>query len=184
MRRPRLSAKAYMLLTNGTIVCLWSGGLVLLAWEHTQDRLWAEALSPFLLVAGLVGLFLHRLKLARFYTRVLIGLRSGGGLLSAAAHELREAARHGATTSAEQAAAVTETAATIEQLAATAKAIADGARSVAVAAEQTGETMVETQSAVEAIAERSLGLGERSQHIGEILELIGEIAEQTNLLAL
>jgi len=182
MRRAALSARAYMLLSNGAIICLLAGGLLVLG--RTAPDAAGETAGFALLAAGFVGLFLHWLRLARFYTRVIAGLQNAGALLAGTAHELREASKSSAATSSEQAAAVAETAATIEELAATARAIADGAGAVGAAAAQTVETMSDTRAAVEAIAERSLRLGEQSQRIGDILGLINEIAEQTNLLAL
>src|SRR5579884_2696097 len=110
MRPAALSARAYMLLSNGAIICLLAGGLLVLG--RTAPDAAGETAGFALLAAGFVGLFLHRLRLARFYTRVIAGLQNAGALLAETAHELREAAKASAATSSEQAAAVAETAAT------------------------------------------------------------------------
>jgi methyl-accepting chemotaxis protein len=114
----------------------------------------------------------------------LVRLRSTSTVLVEVAGELRVAAKHAATVTSDQSAAVAETSATIEQLATTAGSIADTVHAVAEAAERTGQTMQDMREKVEAIAVRALSLGERAQKIGEILELINDIAGQTNLLAL
>jgi methyl-accepting chemotaxis protein len=179
--RVNVSAKAYMLLSNGAIVAALGSGLAVVG---VLGGGVGEAGGGVLLALGFVGMFLHRLRLARFYARVLVGLRGGGALLAGTAREISEATRRTAATSAEQAATMMQTAATVEQLATTARAIADRARTVANASSHTAKTMLATDEAVEAIAQRSVDLGNQSQRIHEILALISEIAEQTNLLAL
>jgi methyl-accepting chemotaxis protein len=130
-------------------------------------------------LSAVLGIYIFR-----FVTRLIVRLRAGSDVLTAAVYDLRIASKDAASATAEQSSAVAQTSATVEQLAATAGAIAANSRTVSEAAGRTAETMHEMQEAVGTIAERTLSLGARSQTIGEILSLITEIGEQTNLLAL
>ncbi len=116
--------------------------------------------------------------------RLLDGVRSTAGALTASALDMRATTQQSASALAEQSAAVAEVAATADELSSTATSIATGAESMSSAAQQTTATVEDMREQVAAIAERSLELGRSSQQIGEILTLLTEIAERTDLLAL
>jgi methyl-accepting chemotaxis protein len=152
--------------------------------QADQDRRLTLSIGAALFVLGFALSAVLGLYIFRFVTRIVVRLRAGSDVLTAAVYDLRIASKEAASATAEQSSAVAQTSATVEQLAATAGVIAANSRTVSEAAERTAETMHEMQEAVATIAERTLRLGARSQTIGEILSLITEIGEQTNLLAL
>jgi hypothetical protein len=147
----------------------------------------ARAARTVAIVAGLVAVLLtialvvYVLVLLR---RLLDGVRSTAGALTASALDMRATTQESASALAEQSAAVAEVAATADELSSTATSIATGAESMSAAAQQTAATVADMREQVAAIAERSLELGRSSQQIGEILTLLTEIAERTDLLAL
>jgi methyl-accepting chemotaxis protein len=147
----------------------------------------ARAARTVAIVAGLIAvlitiaLVIYVLLLLR---RLLDGVRSTAGALTASALDMRATTQESASALAEQSAAVAEVAATADELSSTATSIATGAESMSSAAQQTSATVEDMREQVAAIAERSLELGRSSQQIGEILTLLTEIAERTDLLAL
>ena len=98
--------------------------------------------------------------------------------------DLNEAADELASTTVQQAAAVTQASATTDELARASASIAEAVDGVAAQAAETRTNLEQAEGDIEASSERTLALAGRVNEIGASLDLINEIAAQTDLLAL
>lgn len=131
------------------------------------------------------------------FSEVVGDLQGGAELLSSSASEINATAKEYATTTAEQAAAVSQVSTTMAEVQETSQSSASSARDVVEAAESAAdlghegrtriakarETVEAIGTRVEGIAREILDLSAQNARIGEIVETVRDLAEQSNLLA-